>query len=320
DDEWWGDDWASWEDDGRRRQQDRWHKEENGRRGQDHERWQEEEEQEDDRWNGRRWNKERDQNQDEATNLWKNWKPAEDPRSHKDEDAKGEGGGRRSRDDEDGDGQNAWCNWRPQAQDRAPAQQASARAAPEVKEAARAAPAPQPPPVSQDQKVEWPAEPSDAEPDADANAEDQAGAAAEGGRVGDGGDSAGSTPDPSREPELAAAVVASGYRKAGDALPGEPTMEERPLELLRHVGGPASEDLWQDVIADEHLRCWLSWRPGGDAVTEEDLREIVDNAPWTDIADKDGRVHKACWMVREGCSCPFRYGKDVLSPDTIPPW
>ncbi|CAK0874516.1 unnamed protein product, partial [Prorocentrum cordatum] len=80
------------------------------------------------------------------------------------------------------------------------------------------------------------------------------------------------------------------------------------------------QDLWQDVIADEHLRCWLSWRPGGDAVTEEDLREIVDNAPWTDIADKDGRVHKACWMVREGCSCPFRYGKDVLSPDTIPPW
>jgi len=99
----------------------------------------------------------------------------------------------------------------------------------------------------------------------------------------------------------------------------EPSFDDEPLELLRERATLPEE--WQEVISDSHLRCWMYLKRADKAVTEDDFRFLRDEVDWEELVGVKGTVtRKTAWMVRDGCQCQYKYGKELVSPEPFPTW
>nr|USW07790.1 ALKBH3 [Crypthecodinium cohnii] len=124
--------------------------------------------------------------------------------------------------------------------------------------------------------------------------------------------------DPVRKAETAA----KNRFEASLQLAEEPSREEEPLELM--VDRVRDRQAWTLVLDSPRLRSWLALRPRHDSIFEEDLQTVVKRVLWKElVAGKDERervTRKTAWLVRDGCQCGYKYGKELVSPSTFPPW
>jgi len=99
--------------------------------------------------------------------------------------------------------------------------------------------------------------------------------------------------------------------------------EPREVNGLELVGEKAiDEPGWSYVVEDESRRCFLGWFPDAMLETCEDLfKEVHSGVDWQSTASPMGLVpRKTAWMVRDGCLCDYRFGKNVIKPAPFPDW
>eukprot|EP00931_Biecheleriopsis_adriatica_P031192 TRINITY_DN1831_c0_g1_i1.p1 TRINITY_DN1831_c0_g1~~TRINITY_DN1831_c0_g1_i1.p1 ORF type:complete len:805 (-),score=165.60 TRINITY_DN1831_c0_g1_i1:3-2351(-) len=107
--------------------------------------------------------------------------------------------------------------------------------------------------------------------------------------------------------------------KAAREANAEPTREEKPLELLKDRC--PTEIRWQDGIVDVHNRSWmfLAHEP---SITWNDFTELQQKVDWRNLTSGAGGkvTRKTMWYTLKGCTCPYRYGQELVPPQDFPDW
>lgn len=121
-------------------------------------------------------------------------------------------------------------------------------------------------------------------------------------------------------------VVQAAERKVLPArkLNGETWEEPRQKSGLSLVGEMAPAELgWTYPVMDESRRTFAAHLPR--VLSEERCRQLFDvvfnNTPWSQPLSPLGPIpRKTAWMVSQGCSCSYRYGRVEVEPCTFLPW
>eukprot|EP00928_Gymnodinium_smaydae_P078713 TRINITY_DN62804_c0_g1_i1.p1 TRINITY_DN62804_c0_g1~~TRINITY_DN62804_c0_g1_i1.p1 ORF type:complete len:627 (+),score=53.63 TRINITY_DN62804_c0_g1_i1:41-1921(+) len=105
-----------------------------------------------------------------------------------------------------------------------------------------------------------------------------------------------------------------------DALPAEPSRDMTLLELLKDRSD--SGGAWDPYVSNDHLRSWAYIRRSDPRIRDDDLQTLIDRVEWTSLtAGKDNNVtRKTAWLVRDGCRCQYKYGKELVDPISFPQW
>lgn len=107
------------------------------------------------------------------------------------------------------------------------------------------------------------------------------------------------------------------FKAARDAAP-EATLVEKPLEFLRDR--TPHPETWEAVVTSDHLRSWLfvSHERG---ITWRDFEELQQKVEWHDLQNEAGTpVRRTTWFTKEGCKCPYHYGRERVEANPFPPW
>mgnify|MGYP002803413986 CR=1 FL=1 len=97
----------------------------------------------------------------------------------------------------------------------------------------------------------------------------------------------------------------------------EATREAKPLQLL--VDRASNPKSWIPCIEDVFLRSWM-YMSQEKKVTHNDFQELKDKVDWVEIHGAAAVTRKTMWFVKEGCRCPYSYGKQQVSAVTFPDW
>lgn len=98
----------------------------------------------------------------------------------------------------------------------------------------------------------------------------------------------------------------------------EPTLEEQPLELLRHRGTG-----WQAIVDDHVRRSFMYFRRSTwpAELLMQEFQAIEANTRWIVLRSKPGMVTRStAWCVRRGCCCRYVYGDVSVEPQPRPAW
>lgn len=105
---------------------------------------------------------------------------------------------------------------------------------------------------------------------------------------------------------------------------GETWEEPRESNGLKLISEAAPKSLpWRLVLNDESRRCFAAFMPS--PVPQQRLqaffRTIRDGTTWLQPDGPQGLMpRKTAWMVRPGCTCPYRYGGVLVEPQVFPSW
>jgi len=108
-------------------------------------------------------------------------------------------------------------------------------------------------------------------------------------------------------PKLAETAVASASRLGFDLI-GELAQEDLP---------------WSYPLRDEERRCFVGYLPSqlDKNLLRSFLTAAVEETEWQQPAARLGPIPRStAWMVRGGCSCPYRYSGFEVMPEPFPKW
>jgi len=100
--------------------------------------------------------------------------------------------------------------------------------------------------------------------------------------------------------------------------------EPRVSTGLKLIGEECNEGhKWRYLLKDENRRCYAAFHPS--PFTEDHLKtyfeRVRDGTDWKQPEGPMGLIpRKTAWMVSEGCTCTYRYGRIEVEPQVYPPW
>jgi len=124
-------------------------------------------------------------------------------------------------------------------------------------------------------------------------------------------------------------------RKGKGKGKGKGKMEEEPPEKVgdtweeprSKTGLQLVEDMsqrkWNYILRDESRRSFAGFLPAAFTATECDgfWKDVHDGTVWDQPMGPHGPVpRKTAWMVKQGCSCTYKYGGLEVEPQVFPPW
>jgi alkylated DNA repair dioxygenase AlkB len=140
------------------------------------------------------------------------------------------------------------------------------------------------------------------------------------------------TRSPSKKRKRGGQKIRAAKKEKKPRAPREPPTKEGPdgawevskeVKGLKLISELATHVSWKLRLQDESRRCFAAFLPSplNEAKCRQFFEKIRDGTEWLQPEGPMGPIpRKTAWMVKEGCTCKYRYGSVEVPPETYPPW